>query len=54
MHRQVSSASGQGIHLQAWIPDLPLKVLMNINEEFFGEYPNIEEESSQIETDMDS
>ena len=54
MHKQISSASGQGIHLQAWIPNLAMTVLMNIKEEFAGEYPNDEEESSQIETDMDS
>ena len=53
MHRQISPASGKGIHLQAWITNLAVTLLMNIKEEFFGEYPN-EEESSQIETDMDS
>ena len=54
MHKQISSASGQNIHLQAWIPYLTITVLMNIKEEFFGEYSNDEEESSHIETDTDS
>ena len=53
MHKQISSASGQGIHLQAWIQNLVITVLMNIKEEVFGEYPNDEEESSQIETGME-
>ena len=53
MHKQISSASGQGIHLQAWIPNLAMTVLINIKKEFLGEYPNDEEELSQFETDMD-
>ena len=54
MHKQVSSASGKGIHLQAWIPNLAMSILVNIMDEFSGEYPNDEEESSEIETDIDS
>ena len=54
MQKQIFSASGQEIHLQAWIPNLAMTVLMSIKEDFFGEYPNDEEESSQIETYMNS
>ena len=54
MHKQISPASGYGIHLQAWIPHLAVTLLMNKNGGIFGEYLNYEEASGEIETDMDS
>ena len=34
MHKQISSVPGQRIHLQAWIPNLAMTLLMNIKGEF--------------------
>ena len=36
MHKQISPASGYGIHLQAWIPKLAITLLKNIKEEVFA------------------
>ena len=36
MHKQVSSASAYGIHLQAWIPNLVMMLLVNIKKEFLA------------------